>query len=171
MLKRYFYICLTIILFGFTNIVSGKTLIYQEANGMFKNEINEMSSPDGYTVKTINNSEDVMEYYLDHSCAIINWEYSNEKNGTKITGQRFKNEIKLNGQFKGKKLEKVFKIDDYPWVQEWGLGLKPIALKDELPTYFWSIDPGNVKSIAKFKVVKKGQKPLILEERTMRHYI
>lgn len=141
---------------GGTSTTYAQTLSYHvtEPGKEHNEEIDIIKSKNGYLVKRITVGRSEMTYHTDPSFSVFSWKYSNLKNGTDISAIRSENMISIAGQLKNEKYEKEFKIDDLPWYQEWGLGLKAFIQSDKNSTRYWSIDPNKLR-IATFEAKKK----------------
>ena len=140
-----------------------ETLTYQaltgKNTGISKIIINPVS--DGYEVKfTGDGSNGILEGNTDTRFAQTNWVLQKDVDGTDIYAQRINNELSIKGTFKGKKFEKVYKLDNSPWTEFWGLILEPFARSNEREFYFWSLPPNDLNMIAKFKAIKLGEEKI-----------
>ena len=73
-------------------------------------------------------------FHTDSSFSVLKWEFYNLEKGSDISAERRGNRISITGQFNNKEYEKEFKIDDLPWYQSWGLGLKAFINSDNKST-------------------------------------
>ena len=135
-----------------TNIAYAQTLLYKESTSEkdFIREIAIRKLENGYLVKTTTVNKDEMTYNTDASFSVLKWKYYNHENGTDISAERLENEIYITGQLNNKKYEKKLKIENLPWYQEWGLGLKSFIVSDKNSTSFLSLSQNNLK-IYKFE--------------------
>ncbi len=140
----------------FSSVSFAETLIYKVTTSG-KESISETiitKADNGYVVKMKNDSnKDEHICDTDLSFSLIKWKYNKPENGTDISADRSGNTISITGQFKNKKYEEKSKINELPWYQAWGLGLKAFINSDKDKTYFWSIDPNSLR-IAKFEAKK-----------------
>ena len=146
----------TLLFLVFPGTSYGQKLIYKEDTGgkTSLREVLILSSPTGYTVRSGYN-----ESTTDSGFSSLEWEYRDKKTNTDISSKRRENIIIIKGCLKGKLIDTKLEIDDSPWFQFWGLGLKDFMVSEQESTIFWSINPDNLR-INKFEAHKTGEESI-----------
>ncbi|MCP4156372.1 MAG: hypothetical protein GY757_52150 [bacterium] len=118
-------------------------------------------STSGFTVdlKTLKNDglEITQQFKLHPNFSTWYWHYNCPEKNTSISATRRGNKITMSATDEGKKVKKVFDINDLAWNQTFNVGLEKFALDSKYTMKFWAIGvggPGNLK-ITKFKVKRK----------------
>ena len=86
---------------------------------------------------SLNDTQNTFE--TDQSLSLLKWRSERSEEGTDITAVREGNRISITGMFKNEDYEKEFRINDSPWYQDWGLGLRFFINSDNDTTRFWSM--------------------------------
>jgi hypothetical protein len=68
----------------------------------------------------------------------------------------------LNGQFKGKPVERVIEIDSAPWYQALSLSLRALRDAEKQSLEFWTLRPDNLE-VHKLRAIRKGVEMLEVE--------
>lgn len=146
----------------FFGSIFSETLTFQtstgKSTGISRLEIDAVS--DGYDIKSDSDNAGNLEGYTDSRFGQTNWFFKKDKDNTDIYAERINNELNIKGVYKGKKFEKTYKLDKIIWTEFWGLSLEPFARSNEKEFYFWSINPGDINMIMKFKAVKLGEEKI-----------
>lgn len=144
-------------------ITYAQTLIYRittsnkEANR--KTVITKLS--DGYLIKTSNSlNKDESTYSTDFSFSILHWNFQSLERGVNVSAKRMDNIIFVTGQIKDNQINEKFEIDNLPWYQEWGWGLRPNIISNKDTVRFWTLN-SDFQQIAKFEA--KKEKPETIE--------
>lgn len=104
--------------------------------------------------------------WLDHNYATYKWEYRDSVNGVNIVANRNGNKIYLKGSVKGKKVDKVFNINQQPWYQSWSFCLKGFLSSNNNNVKFWTIKPDELE-VSEFEATKQGKDRVMVNGRKL----
>jgi hypothetical protein len=163
--KQKIFSILIILLIGSmcTKITFAQTLLYKitTSNKEFNRKTVITKLDNGYLIKTSNLlNKDESTYSTDLSFSIIQWNFHSSEKGANIFAKRMDNIIFVTGQIKDKQINEKIEIDNLPWYQEWGWGLRAHIISNKEPIRFWTLN-SNFQQIAKFEA--KKEKPETIE--------
>ena len=110
--------------------------------------------------------EITQQFKLYPNLSTWHWEYDCPAKNTKITAIRKGDEIFMTATDRGKKVEKIFEVNELPWNQTFNVGLEKFTMDTKKSMRFWAIGvggPGNMK-ITKFKVKRKEFEKITLSQ-------
>jgi hypothetical protein len=110
---------------------------------------------DGYSVTTTSDNGTHLSE-TDRAFSTLRWVVRDPAAATELLAVRQGNRIELEGTVKGRKFQKTHSVDEDPWYQEWGLGLREFSRGSENRHYFWSINPGDPNMITKFEATRSA---------------
>lgn len=172
MKKGFVIIFFIAILFLMPGLLKSETRVYEEKtkNRVITHRFLIEESASGYliTLRSETGGQQIAQkFQLDKNLAALSWDYEEPAGKTRVTANRKGNEIFLRGLYKGKKINKTFKINELPWNQTFNLGLEKFAISTREKMKFWSIGtsgPGDMK-ITTFNVKKKGVEKITLNRK------
>jgi hypothetical protein len=168
-MKKYF-LCMLIFYIIFTEQSHAQTETYVYNNVFGETSYQDMMSitkiDNGYFIEMAQLNErskgGKSSYFLDIDFNTIRWDFENEIEDTKVSITRIDNSLSAIGKMKGKTFKKIFKIDSYPWYQEWQTGCTESIRKGIKEFYFYSFDP-KISNITKFKALYISDEELNIE--------
>jgi hypothetical protein len=117
------------------------------------------AAPAGYAVKVTTDGHTLglqtQSFELDSSLLSNSWQRRNPRERTDFLAVRSGNTIRVTGLFKGKRVEREYKIDARPWKQCFPVDLQDWAVSSEPSLSFWAINPVSL-GMNLFSAVKKG---------------
>jgi hypothetical protein len=145
-----------IILFISTSLLAGETLNYST----YAEGSNEIVSRTAFQIDDIQNglihvewqsfvSGRYVKHVLNGEFANIEWHAITPNENTDYLGERIENTLVLNGTFKGKKINKIIRLDENPFFCHPILGLSEFARSPHQSCEFWILRPDN---LAKYKL-------------------
>ncbi|MCP4221529.1 MAG: hypothetical protein GY765_43295 [bacterium] len=165
-------ICILLVTLARTSPLTASTRVYHEKT-VDKTDIHTFTftkTLNGFDVelKTVKHDgcEIAQKFKLHPNMATWFWQYDCPEKNTKVTATRRNNEIFMSAVDRGKKLEKVFDINDLAWNQTFNVGLEKFALDNQKTMKFWAIGvggQGNMK-ITKFKVKRREAETITLSQ-------
>ena len=144
-----------------------QTFIYKTT--ISKKEFNRKTviskSDNGYIIKTSKSlNKDESTYSTDLSFAILQWDLHNSEKGADISAKRTENMIFITGQNGDKQINEKIEIDNSPWYQEWGWGLRTYIVSGKDTIRFWSLN-SDFQQAMKFEAKKEKQETIELNGR------
>ena len=124
----------------------GLTLVYVEESrrDRFEHTITIEPTASGYSIVVTSVEGEAaaitQELETDRGYSVLSWRYRDRESGTDIRGIRGKSSISLRGRYKGRTVERRFKIDSKPWYQLFPHGLERLAVSGEQePLLFYAV--------------------------------
>jgi hypothetical protein len=117
--------------------------------------------PGGYSVTTTS-ERGINDSSTDEGFSTLRCAFRDPSADTEIRLVRSHNCIQVEGTVKGRRFHKTHSIDEDPWYQEWGLGLRSFVLGAEKRHAFWSINPSDPNMIAKFEANRSAEETLVV---------
>lgn len=105
---------------------------------------------------------EVHQTLMDSAMATRRWELDIPQQGTCVQASREGNSIQLQGQWRGKTLDRSLDIDEAPWFQALSVSLRPFLKQQQTSTEFWTLRPDKL-TVHKIRATKKGRHPLLLD--------
>lgn len=122
-------------------------------------------SDNGYIIKTTNSlNNDESTYSTDLSFSVLQWDFHSPEKGADISAKRTESMIFVRGQIRDKQINEKLEIDDSPWYQEWGWGLRTHIVSGKDTIHFWSLN-SNFQEVVKFEAKKEKQETIELNGR------
>jgi hypothetical protein len=116
------------------------------------------AAPTGYAVNVRTDGNvtglQTQSFELDPGLLSNSWQRRNPRERTDFLAVRAGSVIRLTGLFKGKKVDREYKIDARPWKQCFPVDLQDWAVSSEPSLTFWAINPVNL-GLNLFSAVKK----------------
>ena len=112
-------------------------------------------------------SEEVFHVAGDLSCT--DWHYSRPTDQTELLARKEGDYIRLSGTFKGKALNKTFKIGDGLWYQMMEMAMPAFIASEEKQIVFYSIGTGNNRGamgLGEFAAEKAGEETVTVNGRS-----
>jgi len=145
-----------------------RTYLEKDENKRITHVITWEVSPNGENIiiKTDkNNTQSQQVISGDIHGQTLSWTYESEQERSNITAVRTGKTIRMTGTRWGKKVDKSFDLDDYPWNQPFQLGVERFVRQDGGKSFkFWTIGttgPGDMK-IARFEASKKRTEDIVI---------
>lgn len=106
------------------------------------------AAPTGYAVKVTTDGGEggpqTQSFELDAAFLSNSWHRRNPRERTDFTAVRSGSVVRLTGLFKGKRVDREYKIDTRPWKQCFPVDLQEWAVSPEPSLTFWAINPVNL---------------------------
>ncbi len=99
---------------------------------------------------------------MDNDLSTQSWTVVDPTMETDVTVVRKDDELIVDGVFKGKKVDRVIKIDSSPWYQALSFSLRQFTDQNRTHVEFWSIRPDNL-GIHHLQVNREGEEIRIIE--------
>jgi hypothetical protein len=146
----------------------GLTLVYIEESRMGRVEHTVTIEPTagGYSIVVTSVAGEAaaitQELETDRGYSVLSWRYRDRESGTDITGIRRKSSISLSGRYRGRTVERRYKIDSKPWYQLFPHGLERLAVSGEQePLLFYAV---GIEGIGATRIGTFRAKPGEIEE-------
>jgi len=146
----------------------GLTLVYAEESrrNRFEHTITIEPTAGGYSIVVTSVKGEAaaitQELETDRGYSVLSWRYRDRASGTDIRGIRGKSSISLSGRYKGRTVERRFKIDSKPWYQLFPHGLERLVVSGEQePLLFYAV---GTEGIGAMRIGTFRAKPGEIEE-------
>lgn len=104
---------------------------------------------------TCRGSEGVHTTRTDEAYDTLSWCVDDPSNGTSIRAERRENSIVIQGEFRGKTVDKQVTVDSDPWFQASSFSLRGFVVSERESIRFWTLRSNTLEPY-KLQAVKKG---------------
>ncbi len=92
------------------------------------------------------------------------WIHRNDRENTQFVAKRQDNSIRIEGTFKGEKLQKTVAIDEDAWINKMDFGLSHFAMSEEETMTYWTLKLADLEPLH-FRAEKLGAERLQINGR------